>query len=149
MPRPTIARECICRHCGRSFTLPQWRITQGRGTYCSFACGKAAITQRQRTAINQRQEKRCPKCGETKPLEDFGKATGRADGRELARLWRKAHPGANSERARRHELAKHNLPGAHTDAEWKALCNSGKGNRQLIDYRVFPFTGEGSAVVLQ
>ena len=30
--------RCTCRSCGASFLLPQWRLNQGRGRYCSAVC---------------------------------------------------------------------------------------------------------------
>lgn len=31
--------ECVCGYCGRTFIVPQWRINQGRGKWCSHQCG--------------------------------------------------------------------------------------------------------------
>lgn len=30
--------KCVCEYCNKSFKLPQWRINQGRGKYCSLNC---------------------------------------------------------------------------------------------------------------
>ncbi len=30
--------KCICEACNKKFYLPQWRINQGRGKYCSQLC---------------------------------------------------------------------------------------------------------------
>jgi len=30
--------KCVCQYCSTEFKLPQWRINQGRGKYCSLDC---------------------------------------------------------------------------------------------------------------
>ena len=30
--------KCVCINCGNEFFLPQWRINEGRGKYCSQTC---------------------------------------------------------------------------------------------------------------
>lgn len=30
--------ECVCRHCGKTYTLPEYRVNEGGGVYCSVDC---------------------------------------------------------------------------------------------------------------
>lgn len=30
--------QCVCITCGKEFGLPQWRINEGKGKYCSLSC---------------------------------------------------------------------------------------------------------------
>ena len=50
--------QCICTVCGESFAIPQWRINEGKGKFCSQSCyhrkPKSDLT-RQRQSNSQRR----------------------------------------------------------------------------------------------
>jgi hypothetical protein len=47
--------ECVCGYCGESFTSAPSRVANGRGKYCSRACGNAVLNTRKRErSLNER-----------------------------------------------------------------------------------------------
>lgn len=56
-----------CSRCGVEFRPRVSNVKAGWGKFCSHSC--ASATQQNRTG--DRQEKICPSCGETKPIDGF------------------------------------------------------------------------------
>jgi len=50
--------ECICITCNKKFYLPQWRLNQGRGRFCSPKCGRIhpnTVEKRRKTLKQNRR----------------------------------------------------------------------------------------------
>lgn len=42
--KPALAVTLICKYCDEQFQLPQWRVNQNRGSFCSKSCKDAFLT---------------------------------------------------------------------------------------------------------
>lgn len=79
-----------CAACGTVFYVPKWKLDDGRynqGTFCSLKCKHEAQTEVPSIGLAPSARApsgtlRCTRCGETKPLDEFGTDSRKRNGKK-------------------------------------------------------------------